>query len=59
MSRQRITPVILVMERRPAEGRPLMDKITASQIANLNIGDRRQPGRSEIRILLSFDPWCC
>jgi hypothetical protein len=41
----------------PAEGRPLVDTITASRIANMK--ELRPPSarRSEIRILLVFDPW--
>ena len=49
---------ILVLERNgPAEGRPLVDTITTSRIADMK--DLRPPsaGRSEIRILLVFDPW--
>jgi hypothetical protein len=43
-----VNQAILVLERNgPAEGRPLVDSITASRMA----------GRSEIRILLVFDPW--
>jgi hypothetical protein len=48
---------ILVLERNgPAEGRPLVDSITASRIANMK--ELRPPpsGRSEIRILLVSGP---
>src|SRR4051794_38127922 len=41
----------------PAEGRPLVDTITASRITNMK--ELRPPsgGRSEVRILFVFDPW--
>lgn len=49
---------ILVLERNgPAEGRPLVDSITASRIANMKELRPPSSGRSEIRILLVFDPW--
>jgi hypothetical protein len=57
-SHQLVNQAILVMERNgPAEGRPLVDSITASRIANMK--ELRPPSskRSEIRILLVFDPW--
>ena len=57
-SHQLVNQAILVLERNgPAEGRPLVDSITASRIANMK--DLRPPssGRTEIRILLVFDPW--
>ena len=57
-SHQLVNQAILVLERNgPAEGRPLVDTITTSRIANMK--DLRPPsaGRSEIRILLVFDPW--
>jgi hypothetical protein len=57
-SHQLVNQAILVLERNgPAEGRPLVDTITASRIANMK--DLRPPsaGHSEIRILLVFDPW--
>jgi hypothetical protein len=41
----------------PAEGRPLVDSITASRIANMKELRPPSSGRSEIRILLVFDPW--
>jgi hypothetical protein len=47
-----------VLERsRPAEGRPLVDSITASRVANMK--ELRPPSaeRTEIRILFVFDPW--
>jgi len=58
LSHQLVNQAILVSERNgPAEGRPLVDTITASQIANLK--ELRPPsgGASEIRILFVFDPW--
>ena len=49
---------VLVLERNgPAEGRPLVDTITASRIANMKELRPPSAGRSEIRILLVFDPW--
>ena len=57
-SHQLVNQAILVLERNgPAEGRPLVDSVTASRIANLK--ELRPPSsrRSEIRILLVFDPW--
>jgi hypothetical protein len=49
---------ILVLERSgPGEGRPLVDTITASRIANMKELRPPSTGRSEIRILLVFDPW--
>ena len=48
---------ILVVERNgPAEGRPLVDTITASRVANMKELRPPSAGRSEIRILLVFDP---
>ena len=57
-SHQLVNQAILVLERNgPGEGRPLVDTVTASRIANMK--ELRPPsgGRSEIRILLVFDPW--
>jgi hypothetical protein len=58
VSHQLVNQAILVLERSgPTEGRPLVDSITGSRLANLK--ELRPPsgGRSEIRILLVFDPW--
>jgi hypothetical protein len=58
VSHQLVNQAILVLERNgPGEGRPLVDSITASRIANMK--ELRPPsgGRAEIRILLVFDPW--
>jgi hypothetical protein len=53
-----VNQAILVLERNgPAEGRPLVDTITASRIANLKELRPPSAGRSEIRILFAFDPW--
>jgi hypothetical protein len=58
VSHQLVNQAILVLERNgPAEGRPLVDSITASRIANLKELRPPSSGRSEIRILLVFDPW--
>jgi hypothetical protein len=49
---------ILILERAgPAVGRPIVDRIQSSNIANLK--ELRPPsrGQSEIRILFAFDPW--
>jgi hypothetical protein len=58
VSHQLVNQAILVLERHgPAEGRPLVDTITASRIANMKELRPPSAGRSEIRILLVFDPW--
>ena len=55
---QLVNQAILVLERNgPGEGRPLIDSITASRIANIKELRPPSSGRSEIRILLVFDPW--
>jgi hypothetical protein len=57
-SHRLVNQAILVLEQNgPAEGRPLVDSVTASRIANMK--ELRPPsgGRSEIRILFVFDPW--
>jgi hypothetical protein len=41
----------------PALGRPLVDIITNSKIANLKKLRPGSRGRSEVRILFVFDPW--
>jgi hypothetical protein len=57
-SHQLVNQAILIPERNgPAEGRPLVDSITASRIANMKELRPPSSGRSEIRILLVFDPW--
>jgi hypothetical protein len=57
-SHQLVNQAILILERNgPAEGRPLVDTITASRIANMKELRPPSAGRSEIRILLVFDPW--
>ena len=58
VSHQLVNQAILVLERNgPAEGRPLVDTITASRIANMKELRPPSAGGSEIRILLVFDPW--
>ena len=58
VSHQLVNQTILVLERNgPAEGRPLVDTITASRIANMKELRPPSAGSSEIRILLVFDPW--
>src|SRR5258708_21245793 len=57
-SHQLVNQAILVLERNgPAEGRPLVDTITASRIANMKELRPPSAGHSEIRILMVFDPW--
>jgi hypothetical protein len=57
-SHQLVNQAILILERNgPAEGRPLVDSITASRIANMKELRPPSSGRSEIRILLVFDRW--
>ena len=52
-SHQLVNQAILVLERSgPAEGRPLVDSITASRIANMKELRPPSSGRSEVRILL-------
>src|SRR5271169_6049322 len=58
VSHRLVNQAILVLENNgPAEARPLLDTVTASQIANMK--ELRPPsgGRSQVRILLVFDPW--
>jgi hypothetical protein len=57
-SHRLVNQAILVLERNgPAEGRPLVDTITASRIANMKELRPPSSGRTEVRILLVFDPW--
>ncbi|MEO3776075.1 type II toxin-antitoxin system RelE/ParE family toxin [Micromonospora sp. B11E3] len=57
-SHQLVNQAILVLERNgPAEGRPLVGSITASQLSNLKELRPPSAGRSEVRILFVFDPW--
>jgi hypothetical protein len=44
-------------EAGPALGRPLVDSIAHSSISNLKELRPGSAGRSEVRILFSFDPW--
>ena len=56
LSHQLVNQAILVLERNgPAEGRPLVDSVTASRVANTQ--ELRPPsgGRSEVRILFVFE----
>ena len=58
VSHRLVNQAILVLERNgPAEGRPLVDSVTASRIANMKELRPPSAGRSEVRILLVFDPW--
>src|SRR5215470_7030647 len=57
-SHQLVNQAILVLEQNgPAEGRPLVDTITASKIANMKELRPPSAGRTEVRILFVFDPW--
>jgi hypothetical protein len=57
-SHRLVNQAILVLERNgPAEGRPLVDTVTASRIANMKELRPPSAGRSEVRILFVFDPW--
>lgn len=57
-SHQLVNQAILVLERNgPAEGRPLVDSVTASRVANMKELRPPSAGPSEVRILFVFDPW--
>ncbi|MEQ4303294.1 type II toxin-antitoxin system RelE/ParE family toxin [Plantactinospora sp. B6F1] len=57
-SHRLVTQAILVLERNgPAEGRPLVDTVSASRIANLKELRPPSTGRTEVRILFVLDPW--
>jgi hypothetical protein len=57
-SHRLVNQAILVLEQNgPTEGRPLVDTVTASRIANMKELRPPSAGRSEIRILFVFDPW--
>lgn len=47
----------ILEDKGPMLGRPLVDRITGSTLANMK--ELRPPsgGRSEVRILFCFDPW--
>ena len=58
LSHQLVNQAILALERGgPAEGRPLVDTVTASRVANMKELRPPSAGRSEVRILFAFDPW--
>lgn len=53
-----INDAILSLESEgPALGRPLVDRITGSRLANMKELRPPSSGRSEVRILFVFDPW--
>src|SRR5215475_8663685 len=57
-SHRLVNQAIQVLERNgPAEGRPLVDTVTASRVANMKELRPPSAGRSEVRILFVFDPW--
>ena len=57
-SHRLVNQAILVLERNgPAEGRPLVDTITASRLPNMKELRPSSAGRTEIRILFVFDPY--
>lgn len=41
----------------PQLGRPLVDRITGSQVHNMKELRPASTGRSEVRVLFAFDPW--
>jgi hypothetical protein len=58
VSHQLVNQAILVLEQNgPGEGRPLVDTVTSSRIANMKELRPPSAGHSEIRILFVFDPW--
>jgi hypothetical protein len=57
-SHRLVNQAILVLEQNgPAEGRPLVDTVTTSRIANMKELRPPSAGRTEIRIMFVFDPW--
>ncbi|WP_045740478.1 type II toxin-antitoxin system RelE/ParE family toxin [Actinoplanes rectilineatus] len=53
-----VNQAILVLERNgPGQGRPLVDRLTGSNISNLKELRPPSAGRTEVRILFVFDPW--
>ncbi|MFD2766157.1 type II toxin-antitoxin system RelE/ParE family toxin [Micromonospora eburnea] len=57
-SHRLVNQAILVLERNgSAEGRPLVDTVTASRISNMKELRPPSSGRTEIRILFVLDPW--
>lgn len=57
-SHRLVNQAILVLERNgPAEGRPLVDTVTASRLPNMKELRPPSAGGTEIRILLVFDPY--
>ena len=57
-SHRLVNQAILILERNgPAEGRPLVDTVTASRLPNMKELRPPSAGRSEIRILFVFDPY--
>ena len=57
-SHQLVNQAILVLGRNgPAEGRPLVDTVTASRVANMKELRPPSAGSSEVRILSVFDLW--
>lgn len=57
-SHTQVNQAILVLERNgPAEGRPLVDTVVGSKVANLKELRPGSAADSEIRILFAFDPW--
>src|ERR1700733_2268303 len=58
LSHQLVNQAILVLERNgPAEGRPLVDTVATSRVANMKELRPSSAGCSEVRILFVFDPW--
>lgn len=54
---QVVAAVRLLRQEGPALGRPMVDTITASKLANLKELRPGSSGRTELRILFAFDPF--
>jgi hypothetical protein len=52
-----VQAVDLLAEAGPTLGRPIVDSIVGSVIANMKELRPGSAGRSEIRVLFAFDPW--
>lgn len=50
--------ILVLAVNGPAEGRPLVDRVHGSVLHNLKELRPGSSGRSEIRVLFMFDPWC-
>ena len=53
-----VNQAILVLERNgPGEGRPLVDTVVGTSVANLKELRPGSSAGSEVRVLFAFDPW--